>query len=163
VSQHGPSVDPDTVALVTALDAHLLESTGARQIGMGVAGLIGFLALVVAAVGIHGVIAYTVSCRTREIGVYRALGATPAHVLRLILGWTLKGVAIGLAGALSIMAVVAAVFGSQMRGLLNGLHPLDPVSFGLGSAVLLCVIGIAAFLPARRALGMAPVAALRGE
>jgi ABC-type antimicrobial peptide transport system permease subunit len=157
------AVHADDFALVTALDSRLLAKTAPARIGVGVAGLIGLLALAVAAVGIHGVIAYTVACRTREIGIHQALGARRAQVLRLVLGWTLRGVAIGAIAALLLMVAGAAAFGAQLRALLNGLNPFDPVSFLFGAVVLVSVIGVAAYWPARRALGMAPLAALRRD
>jgi ABC-type antimicrobial peptide transport system permease subunit len=163
VSSRLQLLDPKAFALVTTVERRLLEATGPAWIGAAVTGAIGLLALGVAAVGIHGVIAYTVSCRTREIGIYRALGATHAHVLRLILGWTLRGVAIGLAGALFVMTLGALAIGSRAQPLLHGLHPLDPLAFVLGSSVLLAVVAVAAYLPARRALGMAPLTALRRD
>jgi ABC-type lipoprotein release transport system permease subunit len=69
------------------------------------------VALIVAAVGIHGVIAYTVACRTRDIGLYQALGAGRSHVLRLIVGWTLRGVLIGMTAALVLLGAAAVILG----------------------------------------------------
>jgi predicted permease len=163
VSSAVRAIDPEALAKVTALDARLLARTTPARVGAAVAGLIGAFALVVAAVGIHGVVAYTVACRTREIGVHRALGARTAQVLRLILGGTLRGVAIGAAAAVFLMMALAVAFGAQLRAALNGVHPLDPASFALGVLVLSSAIGLASYLPARRALGMEPVVALRRD
>jgi len=155
--------DADGFARVTSLAAHLASQTAPARVGVAVIGVIGLLALIVAAVGIHGLIAYTVANRTRDIGVYRALGARPRDVLQLILSWTLRGVAAGAISALLLMMFAAAAFGARLRTTLYGLHPLDPVSFALGTALLVVVIGLAIYLPARRALGMAPLDALRSD
>jgi hypothetical protein len=157
------AIDPSAFALVTAVDAQLRARTAPARVGIAVTGSIGLLALVVAAVGIHGLIAFTVASRTRDIGVYRALGASAADVLRLIVSWTMRGVLAGAIGAVVLMLIVTAMFGSRMRGALYGLHPFDPVSFLVGVSMLAIVIGVAIYLPARRALGLAPLAALRSD
>ncbi len=155
------TIAPGTFALVGSVDARMLEWTAPTRITAFATGLVGLLALAVAAVGIHGVIAFTVTSRTREIGVYQALGARPGQVLRLIAGWTLRGVLVGSVGALVLMVGLGLVFGSDLRIALNGLNPVDPVSFLLGFLVMLTVIAFATYLPARRALGLTPLAALR--
>jgi len=114
---------------------------------------------VLAAVGIYGVMSYTVSQRTQEIGVRMALGAQLASVRRMILGQTLKltliGVALGLAGAF-----VVARF---LTSLLFGVGVYDPLTF-LGVAVLLVAVALAAsYVPARRAMRVHPIVALRYE
>jgi hypothetical protein len=157
------SIDPDAFAVITAVDERLVERTTPARVGAAVASLIGLLALAVAAVGIHGVIAYTVANRTREIGVHQALGARPSQVLGVVFGWTLRGVALGAAGSVLLLAIVAAVFAGPLGELFNGVSPLDPLSFSLGLAVLFAVVGVAVFLPARRAVAMTPLAALRRE
>jgi predicted permease len=157
------SSDPDASAEVASIDERLVQRTAPARLGVVIAGLIGLLALAVAAVGIHGVIAYTIAGRTREIGVHQALGARSAQVLRVVLGWTLRGVAIGALVAVLLLAVVAGAFGGPLRQLLNGVHPLDPVSFSLGLSMLIAVIGVAVFIPVRRAVGLSPLEALRRE
>jgi predicted permease len=157
------TIDPDAHAEVNPVDERLVQRTTPARLGVLIAGLIGLLALAVAAVGIHGVIAYTIAGRTREIGVHQALGARPSQVLRVVFSWTLRGVAIGAIGALLLLLVVAGAFGGPLRWLLNGVHPLDPVSFSLGLLLLIGVVGAAVFIPARRALGMTPLEALRRE
>jgi putative ABC transport system permease protein len=116
-------------------------------------------ALLLSAAGLYGVLAYGVSRRTREIGVRMALGATRKDVLSLVLGeamrMTAAGAVIGLLGA----AILAHLF----RGLLFGVPPSDPATYAFITALLGAVALLAAALPAGRAAGVAPAAALRGE
>ena len=117
------------------------------------------IALVLAAVGVYGVIAYSVSQRTREIGVRVALGAQRANVLRLILGQgallTAAGVGIGLAGALGVTRF--------LRAMLYGVSPFDPVSFVAVTVVLATIGCLASYIPAIRAARVDPIDALRQE
>ena len=119
----------------------------------------GMLALALAAVGIYGVMAYSVANRTNEIGIRLALGAQRAQVLAMILReatWiSLTGVVAGLGAALMLARLI--------KSMLYGLQPADPVSL-LSGAVLLLAVGLAAsWLPARRAASVQPVEALRHE
>jgi len=122
-------------------------------------GVFGTLGLVIASVGILGVISFSVSARTREIGIRVALGASRQDVLRLVLRQgiilTSLGITLGLA--------MAALFGQFARTLLYGVQPLDPISFAGGALVLTLVAVVACYVPARRALRIDPVVALRGE
>lgn len=122
-------------------------------------GLFGAIALVLAAVGIFGVMSYSVSRRTHEIGVRMALGAAPGGVLRLILMESAKLVLLGLA----VGTAAALVFTRFLSTLLFRVHPTDPLTF-IGVAVLLTVIALAAcYIPARRAAKVDPMVALRHE
>jgi putative ABC transport system permease protein len=118
-----------------------------------------FIALTLAAVGIYGVLAYTVSQCTREIGIRIALGAARADVLGLVLkqGCAIAGIGmlIGLAGA--------AAMSRSLTTLLFGLTPLDPITFVGVSALLAAVALVACYMPARRAMRVDPIVALRTE
>jgi ABC-type antimicrobial peptide transport system permease subunit len=117
------------------------------------------LAIALAAAGIYGVMAYSVTQRTREIGIRVALGAQRSAVMRLVLGQSLAlvtaGLAIGLAGAAGATR--------YLEGLLFGLTPLDASTFA-GAAVLFgSVAAVASYVPARRAATVDPMVALRSE
>jgi putative ABC transport system permease protein len=130
-----------------------------QRIAAGVAGSLGIVGLLLAAIGIYGVTSYSVARRVREIGIRVALGADGSSVLRLILrqGFvlTLAGVGIGLAAGALVSQVV--------RSLLLGVASLDPVTFGGGAALFLVVALAASYLPARRATKVDPMVALRAE
>ena len=145
-------------------DVATLESLVARDIArprLSVWLLTGFsgIALLLAAVGIYGVMAYTVAQRTREIGVRMALGAGPFSVERLVV-WqgmrpALIGVAVGLAGAFATSRLIAS--------LLYGVSALDPVTFALVPLFLATIALLATYLPARRATRVSPTVALQSE
>ena len=119
----------------------------------------GVLALALAAVGVHGVVAYSVGRRTREIGVRIAVGAGAVDVLRLILGESLRHVGLGLAiGAAASMWLTRA-----LEARLYGVSATDPVTFVAASSALFLAALFACYAPARRALRVDPVTALRHE
>jgi putative ABC transport system permease protein len=141
------------------LDQLLSTSVAPRRFNMLLLGIFAGVALVLAAVGLYGVMSYSVSWRTREIGIRMALGARRADVLRLVvrqgMTMTLIGLALGLVGAFSISRV--------LRGLLHGVSPTDPLTFVAVSIVLLVVALLACLVPARRATRVDPIIALRTE
>ena len=117
------------------------------------------LALVLAGVGVYGVMAYSVSQRTQEIGVRMALGATVESVFRLVLGQALKLVVIGVAAGL----VAAALLTRVLETMLFETEPLDPLTFAGTALVLMLVATFASYVPARRGTRIAPTEALRTE
>lgn len=129
------------------------------RLGAMLFSLFGVLALLLAAIGLYGVVAFTVAQQTREIGVRIALGAATGDVLRLVIVRTmvfvLLGVAIGMAGALGVTRF--------MEGLLYGVETLDAPTFVAVPLLLLAVALLAAYLPARRATRVDPMVALRAE
>jgi ABC-type antimicrobial peptide transport system permease subunit len=119
----------------------------------------GGLALFLAAFGLYGLLIYSVSRRTREIGVRVALGASVGAVVRLILR---QGLGVALAGALAgLMAAIGLT--RAVRSFLFGVSPLDPVTFGTVILLLTAVATVACWLPARRAARVDPMEALRQE
>ena len=122
-------------------------------------GIFGLLGMVLAAVGIYGVMAYMVAQRTNEIGLRMALGARPGDVLRLVVGQGMRLVAVGIVpGIVSGLAVTRL-----MGNLLFNMPTYDPLTFGGVSLLVACVAFFAGFLPARRAARIDPVLALRQE
>ena len=145
-------------------DAELEENVVARSIAsqrfsLVLLGAFAGLALLLASVGIYGVLSYLVGLRTREIGVRMALGARPLDVLRQILGdgarMTLIGAVLGLVAALALTR--------WMASLLFEVKPTDPATFAAVAAILCAIAMFACYLPARRAMRLDPVVALRNE
>jgi len=147
------------VADAVTMYHHIAEMMADRRYPAFVLGLFAALALTLAAVGIYGVLSYTVGQRTREIGVRLALGARPADVLRTVLGGglrlTLSGVALG--------GMAAGLAAGALGKLLYDVHPLDPVTFAMVILVLVGVALLAMAAPARRAARVDPMVALRYE
>ncbi|HEV2444941.1 MAG TPA: FtsX-like permease family protein, partial [Candidatus Sulfopaludibacter sp.] len=147
------------VSDLQTMDEVMSVSMRSRRWTMGLLTAFAGLALLLALVGIYGVMAWAVSQRTREIGVRMALGATSGHMLRMVIrsGLTLcgTGVAIGTAGALALRRVVAA--------FVFGVSAADPTIYA-GVALLMAAVALAAcYLPARRASRIDPALALRWE
>jgi putative ABC transport system permease protein len=117
------------------------------------------MALILAAVGLYGLISYSVTQRTREIGIRVALGAEPREVLALMLR---EGLALALAG-IAVGLAVAVIAARALSRFLFGVGAGDPMTLALVSITLLLVAVVASYLPARRALGVNPVTALRAE
>jgi ABC-type antimicrobial peptide transport system permease subunit len=122
-------------------------------------GVIGVVGLVLAAVGVYGVLSYNVSQRTAEIGVRMALGAAHGRVINLIVGQGVFLAAMGVVVGL-VLAPLGTWFG---RSLFYDVGPFDPATFIGVAAFLLLVALLASYLPARRATRVDPVQALRGE
>jgi putative ABC transport system permease protein len=154
------SVDPDQpVYNVKTMDELVTESAAAPRFTLVLLGAFAALALALAAIGIYGVMSYTVSQRRHEMGIRIALGASTSDVLRLVVGgalrMTLAGLAFGLVGALALTRALGS--------LLYGVSATDPATFLAVAAVLACVALAAAYLPARRATRTSPIVALRYE
>jgi predicted permease len=129
------------------------------RVGAMLAVAFGGLGTLLAAIGLYGVIAFSVTRRTREIGVRMALGAQPGRVLTMVMKQGLVIVAVGLAAG----AVLAAGAATALSGLLYGISPFDPVAWGLGLSAMLAAAAAANILPARRAMRVDPVTALRTD
>jgi predicted permease len=141
------------------VEEHMRGGVFAQRMGASLLGMMGLLAVVLAAIGLYGVIAYAVSQRTQEMGIRLALGAAPGDVLKMVLRQGLVVTSIGLGIGLALAFAVTGF----MRSLLPGIEPRDPLTF-IGVPVLLMAIAVmAALIPARRAGNVDPVVALRYE
>ncbi|MGC1090671.1 MAG: ADOP family duplicated permease, partial [Candidatus Acidiferrum sp.] len=154
------SVDKDQpVAFVRTMDQLMEENVADRERPMTLLGIFAGLALVLACIGVYGVLAYSAAQRTREIGVRMALGARPGDVTRMILGRGMKLSAIGLVAG----AALAATLGMLLRTLLFGVTPAAPLVYAGTAASLILVALAACVIPAQRAARVDPVVALRDE
>lgn len=154
------AADPNqSISNVSTMEQLLVRETGTRRLGMILLSAFAGLALLLASLGIYGVLSFFVTQQTREIGVRLALGAQLKDVLSLVLKkgmrWTLIGVAIGLAGAFGLSRL--------MTGLLFGVSATDPLTFAGIAAVLSLAALVACYVPARRAAKVDPLVALRYE
>jgi putative ABC transport system permease protein len=144
---------------VRTMEQLTLSSTARQNFALLLLGVFAAIALLLATVGIYGVISYSVAQRTREIGIRMALGAERADVVRLVvgqgLGLTLIGIAAGLAGAFALTRFLVS--------LLYGVKPTDPLTFISVSLVLTGAALLACYIPAWRATKVDPMEALRYE
>jgi putative ABC transport system permease protein len=135
------------------------EANAEPRFEMLLLAVFGAVALLLAAIGIYGVMNYSVSRRTREIGIRMSLGANHADVLRMILRQAilqaLAGTIVGVTGALLLSKLMA--------GMLFAVQPTDPLTFGAVTVVLSLAALLATFIPARKAIQIEPVVALRNE
>jgi putative ABC transport system permease protein len=160
IRRQAQTIEPnEPVNQVVTMDERLSNSVAIRRFQMLLLGVFASIALVIAAVGIYGVISYAVSQRTHEIGIRMALGAQPSDVLQMVI-WrgmslALIGVAIGLAAALALTRV--------MKNLLFNVSATDPATFAVIVLLLVGVAFIASYIPARRATKLDPLIALRSE
>ena len=146
-------------ANVQTMEQMMLDSTAQTNFDLLLLSIFAGMALFLAAVGIFGVMSYTVRQRTREIGIRMALGASKGNVLRLLVGegsvLTAIGVGIGIAGALGLTRLLSS--------LLYNIRPTDPLTFVIAALVLALVALLACYIPARRATKVDPMVALRYE
>ncbi|MHB8525977.1 MAG: ABC transporter permease [Candidatus Acidiferrales bacterium] len=153
-------IDPALpVADVMTMDEILSDTLGPRRFSAVLISVFAALALLLAAVGIYGVMSYMIGKRTNEIGIRMALGAHPRDVLRLVVAHGMKlailGIGIGIAGALALTRLMAS--------LLYGVAATDPLTFVTVALVLAIVALVACYIPARRAMRVDPMVALRYE
>ncbi len=153
------TVDPRVVVkcqpLTNMLSASVHRNRAMALIATAFAMFVGLLAMI----GVYGVTSYATAERTREIGIRMALGADRGDVFRMVLGEMTRVVCIGIA-----FGVGAGIAAAQLiRGTLWGVKPTDPLSMGFAIGLMLLIAGIAAFLPARRAMRVEPMVALRYE
>jgi predicted permease len=152
-------LNPEIPAKFQTFSQIYSASLGSRRFNVILIGFFGITALLLATAGVFGVMAYSVSRRTREIGVRVALGASSGDVMRMVLGQGLRtvfiGVAMGIAGSLALTRTV--------ESLLFGVTATDPITFGAVTLLLVGAALVACYIPARRATRVDPMVALRYE
>jgi ABC-type antimicrobial peptide transport system permease subunit len=146
-------------AEVRGMETVVQQSTADRRMTMSLVGAFGFMAVILAIIGVYGVMDYTVLQRRREIGVRLAIGATREAVQALILKDGMRVVAMGVAAG----AIVAAAFASIMASLLFDVRPRDVAVYGAVAVVVALVGLLATYVPARRGSKLDPMVALRAE
>jgi putative ABC transport system permease protein len=154
------SIDPN-VAMVGAvpLAEHIVETLFAEKVAASLLSTLGGLALLLAAVGLYSVMAYSVSQRTHEMGIRMALGAEPGHVLKLVVSQGLTLILMGLGAGLAATLAFTRVLGS----FLYGTAATDPATFIAVCSLLASVALLASYIPALRATKVDPMEALRYE
>ena len=153
-------VDRDLpVVMIATMSEQIEKQLATERMGAWLAGCFGLLALLLAAIGTYGIVAYTVARRTPEIGLRIALGAAPSRMPLLMLRVGLVPVILGV-----LLGAVAAWPATRLiKAFLFGVAPLDPIAFAIGSTILVGVAVVACYLAARRASRVNPIEALRAE
>jgi putative ABC transport system permease protein len=154
------TVDPGLgISEIATMQQVLNDSTSDRRLDMLLFAMLGGLALALATVGVYGVVAYSVTQRTHEIGVRMAIGAQATDVVSMVLR---EGARLAMAGIVAGTAL-ALVATRLVRGLLFNVSPTDPITFGAVVVALTAIAMLASYIPARRATRVDPMLALRGE
>jgi putative ABC transport system permease protein len=141
------------------MDARITESLAPQRFAASLLAVFALLATVLSAIGLYGLVSYSVTQRSNEMGIRIALGANRADILRMILRESAR---VALIGA-SVGIVVGLLLTRAIRGVLYGVSAYDPVSFGASAIALILVALAASFVPARRATRVDPIVALRYE
>jgi putative ABC transport system permease protein len=153
-------LDPDRpIDHVQTLEEIRDEAIAPQRLNATLIGLFALLALAIATVGVAGVLGFSVSQRTNELGIRLALGAERRRILHMILG---EGLAMALVG-LAIGGLAAVPLSRLLSGLLFGVEPADPVTMAVAAVLLLTVAIVAAWIPARAATAVDPLTALRSN
>jgi putative ABC transport system permease protein len=153
------ALDPDVPVELIPMSARIMDTLASRRFTLLVLGVFAAIAVTLAAVGVYGIVTYTVARRAREIGIRLALGATPRRVRSMVQRHVMPIVAAGL-----VAGAAAALLATRlMAGLLHGVTPTDPAVFAAVAATLAGVAWLASYIPARRTARIDPMETMRGE
>jgi putative ABC transport system permease protein len=147
------------IPAVRTMEQILSDSVSERRFQAMLTALFAMVALLLGAVGIYGVVSYSVACRTREIGLRIAHGAMRGHIFGWVLSTGMRPVLVGLVAGIT----GAVAIGRALSSVLFEISPTDPLALGSVTALLLATAAIACYLPARRASRLDPMTALRSE
>ncbi len=153
------AVDPLVPTTIESMDQRIGRGLGTRRLLLLISGSFAAVTLLLAALGVHAVVAYAVGRERKSAAIRMILGARPISVVRVLLGFGVRPVAVGL--GLGLLLTVPALL--TLRSQLFGVRPLDPLSLLAGVLVLAVVAGLAAWLPARAVIGIEPNAVLRSD
>jgi len=160
IAQQMKTLDPGiAIRNLEPLESYVDDARAPMRFNLILIGIFGAIALTLAAVGLYGVMAYSVTQRSHELGIRIAVGASPRDILRLVLG---QGIRMTLLGA-GIGLVVSLAVTRALSSLLFGVSATDPLTFIAVPVVLAFVAALACYLPARRAMRVDPIIALRYE
>jgi len=160
VRQEVEKVDPNIpVHSISSMNQIIARSVADRRFALELLGVFATVALLLAAIGIYGVMAYSFSQRTHEVGIRIALGAQRLDILRMALAEGARLIVIGLASGIVGAAIVTRLF----RSMLFGVEPADPITFVSVAGILAVVALFACYIPAQRATRVDPLVALREE
>jgi len=159
VQQEIAKVDGGAFPRAYTLDSNLDQQMLPGRVLSAIGAVLGVFGLLLASLGLGGIVAYSVASRTREIGIRISMGATSGNIIRLILNRISILVLVGVAAGV----ISSAMLSKFLVSLLFGVSPFDPLAFGVASGFLITVAVLAAFIPARRAARIDPIVALRQE
>jgi FtsX-like permease family len=159
VASVAKSIDPQLFPEVQLMRTSFQAKVRSAEYTALAVSLLGFVALLLACVGVIGLVAYAVSQRTKEIGIRMALGAKPSHILSVVLREFSRPVIVGLLAGIGGAAALSQI----LRRLLYGVSNLDPIAYLAAIAVFVVTVALAALWPARRALSVDPMRALRQD
>jgi ABC-type antimicrobial peptide transport system permease subunit len=152
-------LDPGLVVRVNRLEDNLDYWRTISRFATSLSASLGALALLIASIGVYGVVSYVVSRRLREVGIRMVLGATAAEVLRLIVKQTMRPVVFGLLAGIAAAAAVSRI----LETVLFGISAFDPVTFVVAPLFVLMIAGVASVIPARKTMRVDPMSTLRHE
>jgi predicted lysophospholipase L1 biosynthesis ABC-type transport system permease subunit len=163
VTDAARTMAPGTFVRIVPVNDRLRGQLTPSILGAAVVSLVGLLSLIVAGVGIHGLVSHAVTAGTHDIGIRLALGAPRDRILTSVVGVNLRAAAIGATVCVLVLFALSRSISGPFRSVFLGLDPADPIPYLTASLVLAAAVCVATFVPARRALAIDPIVSLRRE